>query len=221
MNDSKFFIGLGYESNEISTLSVIKTDTLGNVFTERVLNHNNFLPIDDIPVHDNKYLITALDIINNKYLFYLWKLNQNLEWDSIYTTPRVYDSLCPHPITSSTLFFNCDVLVGKDEVVTDSVKVRLKVWPNPCRTVLHVSLPERIQKQSETEHFAVTTTFYRWNKPLDLEAFDLFGRRLFRRVMEPGERELELDVSAWPRGVALLRLSHKGTAVATERVVVE
>lgn len=222
LSDSVLLIGTWYQiSPSAPNLSVLKTDTLGNIIAEKILNHSEHIPKDAILTNDHKYLITACDLVDNKHLFYLWKLNQNLEWDSIYTMPRVYDSLCPHPITSSTLYFNCDVLVGKEELVTDSAKVRMKVWPNPCRTVLHVALPERIRKHTETEHFTVTTTFHRWNKPLDLEAFDLFGRRLFHRLMEPGEKEVELDVSSWPRGVALLRLSHKGTAVATERVVVE
>ncbi|MCK9218702.1 MAG: T9SS type A sorting domain-containing protein [Bacteroidales bacterium] len=221
LSDSVFFIGVGYQNTSAhSTLSVLKTDTLGSIIKETILNHTDFIPWDAILTQDNKLLITAWNFIDNKYLFYLWKLNQNLDFDSIYTQPRVYDSLCPYPVTSSTLYFQCDLVVGMEEPVRDIEKVKMHIYPNPGNGIIHVEFPECIQKQTETKHLTVTTIFHKWYNDSDMEVFDLFGRLIFRQVVSPSEREVLLDVSKWSKGMYYLRLSNGGTVVATEKVVV-
>ena len=220
LSDSVLFIGAWYQSTSLPNLSVLKTDTLGNVITEKVLNHSDYIPWDAILTHDQKYLITAWDFINNKYLFYLWKLNQNLDYDSIYTQPRVYDSLCPYPVTSSTLFFQCDLALGMMEPMKDTQKVRMHVYPNPGNEIIHVEMPECIQKQTETEHLTVTTIFHKWYKDLEFEVFDLFGKLIYNQLVKPSDREILINVSGWNSGMYYFRLSSGGTVVATEKVIV-
>lgn len=221
LSDSVFLIGAGYLSfDSLPKLSVLKTDTLGNVLAERVLNNSSFIPWDAIVTHDNKYLITAWDIVNNKYLFYLWKLNQDLGYDTIYTKPMVYDSLCPYTITNSTLYFNCNVTVGVEEPVIEAGNVRMHIYPNPGSGTIHVKIPDRIQKHSETEHFKVVTTFHQWYKDLEFEVFDIFGKRMLTRVVKPQEKEFLVDVTGWKSGMYLFRLSYGGTMVADAKVIV-
>ena len=221
ISDSVFFIGVGYEINSLSNLSVLKSDTLGNVLAEKILNHTDYIPKDAILTYDGKYLITSLDFVNNKYVFYLWKLNQNLGYDTIYNQPMVYDSLCPHPITTSTLYFNCDLAVGIPEPVSEAAKVRMRVYPNPGNEIIHVDMPQCIQKQTETEHLSVTTIFHKWYKDLEFEVFDLFGRPVYRQVVKPSEKEVLVNVSGWSSGIYFIRLSYSGTTVATEKLVVQ
>ena len=223
LSDSVFFIGTGYVYGTSNTMSVLKTDTLGNVIKETVLNHSEFIPIDATLTQDQKLLITAWDFnsTSNKYLFHLWKLNQNLDFDSIYTVARVYDSLCPYPIVSSTLSMPpCGLTVGKEEPVADEALVRMKVFPNPGSDIVHVRLPERVRIESQTKNFTVQTTFHQWTKDLDLEVFDLFGRPAFRKTLKPDERELTLDVSAWPRGMYVVRLVYNSRVAASEKLVI-
>jgi len=220
VSDTVFFIGGWYDINSSPTLSVFKTDTLGNIKKEKILNHKDYIPIDAILTHDNKYLITARDLISNKNLFYLWKLNLDLEYDSIYTKPMVYDSLCPYVISSSTLFFHCDLTTGTEEPVLNTEKVRMRVFPNPGNHIIHIGMPACIMKQTNTEHMNVTTIFHQWYNDLDLEVYDLFGKRLDHHTVSPSEKEIDLDVSAWPRGLYYVRLSSGGTVVATEKMMV-
>ncbi|MDP1623330.1 MAG: T9SS type A sorting domain-containing protein [Bacteroidales bacterium] len=221
LSDSVLFIGAWYKIPTVPpNLSVLKTDTLGNIIAEKVLNHKDYIPRDAIVTHDNKYLITAVDIVSNKYIFYLWKLNQDLGYDTVYTQPMVYDSLCPHAITNSTLYFNCDLAVGTGEQGITTEKVRMKVYPNPGHRIVHVKMPERIQKQAETEHFKVITTFHQWHKNLEFEVYDIFGKRVYKRIIIPLEKEFQIDVSAWKSGMYLFRLSYGGTMVADEKVIV-
>jgi hypothetical protein len=102
-------------------------------------------------------------------MFHLWKLNKNLDFDNIYTAPRVYDSLCPNPIVSSTISMPpCGLTVGKEELMMNEERIRMTVYPNPGRGMIHVKLPERIRLKSQTKNFAVQTTFHRLNKEMEL-----------------------------------------------------
>jgi len=222
LSDSTFIIGAWYAySTTTPTLSVLKTDTLGAVLNEKVLSNTEYIPKDAMLTRDKKYLITALDFISNKYLFYLWKLDQNLNYDSIYTQPLVYDSLCPHPVTSSALFFQCDLLVGTNEPVTDLEKVRMHAWPNPANAYLHIELPEYISENTETTNLTVTTIHHKWYVDTKLDIFDLFGNRVFDRQNAPSDRAFGIDVSCWRRGMYICRLTYKGRLIASEKVILE
>jgi hypothetical protein len=223
LSDSVFFIGTGYVYGTSNTMSVLKTDTLGNVIKETILNHSEFIPIDATLTQDQKLLITAWDFnsTSNKYLFHLWKLNQNLDFDSIYTVPRVYDSLCPYPIVSSTLSLPpCGLTVGVEEPLVDEELVRMMVYPNPCSDIVHIRLPERVRLESQTKSFTVQTTFHQWTKDLDLEVFDLFARPVSRQTVKPGTKEASFDVSGWIKGMYLVRLSSEGNVIATDKIIV-
>jgi len=223
LSDSVFFIGTGYQYGASKTMSVLKSDTLGNVIKETVLNHSEFIPIDATLTQDQKLLITAWDFnsTSNKYLFHLWKLNQNLDFDSIYTVPRVYDSLCPYPIVSSTLSLPpCGLTVGVEEPLVDEELVRMMVYPNPCSDIVHIRLPERVRLESQTKSFTVQTTFHQWTKDLDLEVFDLFARPVSRQTVKPGTKEASIDVSGWIKGMYMVRLSSEGNVIATDKIIV-
>jgi hypothetical protein len=73
----------------------------------------------------------------------------------------------------------------------------------------------------KTEHFSVTTTFHQWNKELEFEVCDLFGRRIISRIIDPTDKILDLYVSAWPRGLCFFRLSYREKTVAAEPDIIE
>lgn len=222
LSDATFAIGTGYRLfNSLDYLSVFKTDTNGNVLKEKVLNNSDFIPIDATKTIDDKILITALDWINNKYVIKLWKLNSNLEYDSIYTRPFTYDSLCPHAIVSDTLFPQCDVITGMQGPVKNTEKVKMKVYPNPAHETVHVQMPQCIQRETSTAHLTITTVFHQWNKDLQFAVFDNFGRLVLQRAVKPDEKEVVLDVASWAHGIYLLRLVYLDTVVGREKLVVE
>ncbi|HTX87707.1 MAG TPA: T9SS type A sorting domain-containing protein [Bacteroidales bacterium] len=163
----------------------------------------------------------ADDWFGNKYIFYLWKLNEDLEYDSIYTQPHRYDSLCPDSIQSGTLYFQCDVEVGIRENVINTEKVKMHIYPNPASDILHVEMPECIQKESKTEHFTVTTIFHQRYKDLWLQAYDAMGRMVFQQMVRPGEKEVMLNVSAWSPGMYYFRLVYGDTMVASQKAIIE
>lgn len=221
ISDTVLFLGGTYSEGYSFTpnLSAFKVDTLGNVRKEKILCHSDWLPMDAILTKDNKYLITAKDEENNAYVIKLWKLNANLEFDSIYTRPFTYDSLCPYPITSSTLSFPCDVVTAVQEPAFNTERVKMLVYPNPGSEIITVRMPECIQKPSQTEHFNVITVFHKWTKDLQLQVFDLFGKLVDQKTIKPDEKEISLNVTSWNPGVYFFRLIYGDTMVASEKFV--
>jgi hypothetical protein len=219
--DSVFYIGAGYKQNGINYLSILKTDTIGNIINERVLNNKEYFAADAIITKDGKYLVTAADLIASKYVIKLWKLNSNLEYDTLYTQPFAYDSLCPHAIVSDTLFFQCDVITGMQEPAKNTEKVKMKVYPNPAGEVVHVQMPQCIQRETSTTHLTITTIFHQWSKDFQFAVYDNFGRLVLQRPVKPDEKEVTLNVASWAPGIYLLRLVYLDTVVAAEKLVVE
>lgn len=221
VNDSMFIAGLGYAYNDtIGELSVATIDTNGVVQKEIILQESVFLPMDAVISSDQKYLIIAQDEINNRYVIKLWKLNMDLEYDTIYSQPYTYDSLCDHPIISETLLFTCDIIVGIRETAAGSDKVKMVVYPNPATDVLHVKIPECIQLENKTANHKVITTFHQWYSDLTLMVTDLKGGLISEQAVHPHDKEVNLSVANWQPGVYLFVLKYNGKKVAMEKVVV-
>ena len=219
--DSILFIGVGYSLDTATFyLSVEKTDTIGNILNNKIVSNSSYGPIDAIRSIDNKYLITTMDKINNKFITYLWKLNYDLEYDTIYNQPRRYDSLCPDTIISGTIFPDCDVVVDVRGSMTKE-HCSLHAYPNPAHTKVHIDLPDCIIKETKTTHFTVTSTIYQWHKDLWLQAYDPMGRMVYQQMVKPGEKEVTLNVSTWSRGMYYLRLVYGDTMVASEKIIID
>jgi hypothetical protein len=221
LTDTSLIVGEWYSASITSTpnLLAVKVDTMGIIKKEKVLSHTDIIPVDAILTHDNKYLMTSMEWIGDITAIKLWKLTSDLEYDSIYTRPFVYDSLCPHPITSSTLYFSCDVMEGIQRSAINTDRVKMTIFPNPSSDKITVKIPECIQKPTETEHFTVITVFHKWTKDLELDVYDLYGRAIEHYIVRPDEKEVKIDVSGWSQGVYLFRLSYGNTVVASEKFV--
>ena len=50
-----------------------------------------------IVTSDNKIIVCGNYVVDGNWDIYLWKMNSNLEDDTLYTQPITYDSLCPLP----------------------------------------------------------------------------------------------------------------------------
>lgn len=219
--DSAFIAGIGYSySDTLWKLAIVKTDTNGMVSKEKIVNESEFIPIDAVILSDQKYILTALGEVNNKTVIKLWKLNMDLEYDTIYSQPYTYDSLCDHPIISETLLFTCDIIVGIRETAAGSDKVKMVVYPNPATDVLHVKIPECIQLENKTANHKVITTFHQWYSDLTLMVTDLKGGLISEQAVHPHDKEVNLSVANWQPGVYLFVLKYNGKKVAMEKVVV-
>jgi hypothetical protein len=222
VGDSIFIIGAAYDSGYLvnGRLIVFKTDTTGNILKSKTLRHQDYYPTDAIVTSDDKYLIVSQDYLNYRDFFRVWKLNMDLEYDSLYTMPQVYDSLCPDTIHSSTLAFQCDVAVGVNSKIKNLGDNQMCVFPNPSNEIVHITIPGWFQKEMKTDNLSVKTTFYKWTKPMTLQIFDSYGRLVTSETVPPGDKEVIKDVSSWGSGIYYLRLLYESTMISNGKLIV-
>jgi len=218
--DSTIALGGGWSySYNNHHQGVFKVDKFGNILdsTELYSTVNSFC--DAVTSFDDKLFLVSAQQVNNNWRTYAWKLNSDLEYDTLYAYPYVYDSLCPHPIASDTIPLDC-VIVGLDEPFQNPETGRLRVYPNPAKDNIHIEIPDQIKTQTHSSVFNLTTVYHQW-RSATVEIFDLFGRRMFSTEVRQGNQELEANVSSWPWGMYVVRLVYNGQTVASEKIVVE
>jgi hypothetical protein len=127
---------------------VIIFDTLGHIADSTTIVDDYFLGFTKV-TFDNKILIFKYNHEANDLDPTLYKLTQDLEQDTFYTRPFVYDSLCPYQIVSDTIVpDDCGVIVGIEEEdgmeawgqggVEAEVQGGMEIWPNPANQLINV-----------------------------------------------------------------------------------
>jgi hypothetical protein len=200
-------------------VAVFRIDRNGNILDSATIVNSIYGFSDAVVDHDNKVFLVKGEYIGNQFRTYAWKLNSDLEYDTLYTHPFVYDSLCPHPIASDTIPLDCEV-VGLDEPFNNPETGRLKVYPNPATDILHIEIPEKLKTETSTPAFNITTVYHQW-KSATVEVFDLFGRRVFSKEITQSDKELCIDVSSWHAGMYVVRLVYLGRTAGSEKIIVQ
>jgi hypothetical protein len=153
-------------------------------------------------------------------LIYFYKLNQNFDFDSIYTHQYTYDSLCPHQIVSDTIDPNCDLIVSVDNSKTFPQVSKLKVYPNPATNRVNVEFPKVIVVKTGKGKNQGTKEYYQW-KSTTFEVYNLEGKKVFQKEIPKFQQQLEMDISNWQRGMYYFRLIYDKQTVDGVKVVVE
>lgn len=199
MQDSILFIGTSWTDwDENEHTSIYKTDTLGNILKEKELLQESNTFNSSLITHDNKYLVTGSFVVDGNWDIYLWKFNRDLEYDSIYTQPRIYDSLCDHEIVSDTIDLDTTT-VNLHELYKQMH--RIKVHPNPANTKLVITLGALVNGT-------------------ELKLYNTTGRLVKQILVQPYKREYKVDVSGLPAGLYVVVLEDEGKAVDKEKVIV-
>ncbi len=209
LNDSILAASAGWGNTEDSlwTRAVI-IDTLGNLLNSNVLMYDIYTSILQV-TNDGKLLYASNTQQNGQFDFYLTKLNQDLEQDSIYTRPFTYDSLCPYQIISDTIVQDdCGLIVGISEEGNQSktgTSSRLEVFPNPARDEIQVKWePGKAGPEHEC-----------W-----LEIYDIFGRQAPVPAPMKGKGDWKVNVSNLLPGIYLVILRDEGRIKAEAKFVV-
>ncbi len=220
LHDTNLIFFGGFTINGSFQSQVIKTDTLGNILKSsgipEVVNYNS-----TTKTFDDKFITVADDDYNSKLRICAIKVNSNLEYDSIYTQPFTYDSLCPHPIVSDTIDPNCDnVIVSVDEPFKKPETTQLKVYPNPTDKNVTIELPKYLVVNDNSGNIPATTIYHQWSSAT-LQAIDLQGKTVLQQEVANTGVPLQLDVSCLPAGMYQFRLVYRGKPVAGSKVVVK
>ena len=191
--------------NTVSPKAVI-IDTLGNIIHQANLLDNERMAHTEV-TFDNKLLffINMLDD-NDQFDAYLFKLNQQLESDTIYNQWFNYDSLCTGQIVSDTIVQDgCGLIVGIKEIYASGNKNENKIliYPNPT-----------------ANSFKLKSKMFEFNWA-SIEIFDLFGQKIKTIKISNEQTEVEVNVKGWQKGLYLIRMQNKGGVVANGKVIVQ
>jgi len=217
LNDITFVAFVGGTVSGSKILKWIKTDTLGIAQYNRYYTEN-WMSNTQYSIISKDWKITNVSKQSSNFHFY--KLNTDLEFDTIYTMPRTYDSLCPYQIVSDTVDPDCGLIVSIKDPEEYPELYKLKVYPNPAANKVTVEVPEFLQKLSGPTGFQATTTYHQWGSAL-LEVYDLYGRKVTEQVVLQADRTLEVNVSGWQRGMVVFRLSYRGETIANEKAIIQ
>jgi len=156
----------------------------------------------------------------NDYWLYLYKLNADLNYDSIYTHQYVYDSLCSGGVISDTIDPDCDLIVGIDEYSSRSEASQLKVYPNPATSSVTIEFPNYLQLVDKKLGMTTVSNFYQWDATM-LEVFDQQGKMIYSRQIPKNQLILQVDVSDWVRGMYYFKLQFKNRDVSGRKLILK
>jgi len=221
LDDTILIIGASWKFfNGYHPSGLFKSDTNGNLLKEFIFPNPDIGGVYGATItFDQKYICASHLYVNPYLRIAVQKFNSDLEYDSIYSIPYIYDSLCFYPIVSDTIDPDCGLIVSVQDPMKNPDTFRLKVYPNPASSFVTVAIPEFLEKLSGLAGFQTTTIYHKWGSAI-LEVYDLFGRKVIEQTVFQGAGNLDLDVSKWQSGMYVFRLSFRGETVATEKVVV-
>jgi len=219
LNDSKLILGGGWSTNSHLAVNVLfKTDTLGNLLQNHILDTTTAGIISTIKTFNNKFISVATDCPTNCHIV-AYKVTSDLQWDSIYTHQYTYDSLCPHSIVSDTIDPYCQLVVNVEEPLTNPQSHQMIIFPNPTNGKLTIILPKYLLVTDNTPPVKSETIYHQWKSTI-LEAYDLNGNQVFHAEILKSETQIDLDVSAWAKRMYLFKLSFNKIEVDEKKVIV-
>jgi hypothetical protein len=208
-NDSLLLIGL--EWSEIGSgvddgfSEVLLIDTLGNIKKRRFLIEEGQCPKSIIKTFDGKIMVSGNYYISPNWDIYLWKLNQDLENDTMYNQVYTYDSLCPYQIISDTTDLNCNLYVSIEDIpLKEKYDKVMKLYPNPAENKLSVQFSERLIM--DTGLWIV---------------YDIFGRKQLELKVEKNQKELDVNTTPLKNGIYICVLYDHGNLLARKKFVIK
>jgi hypothetical protein len=203
-------------------IGVMKTDENGNKIKYMPLIFNGGQAFNDaVTTFNDKLFIVNSDYFTTNWKVQAFKVNSELEFDSIYTTPFTYDSLCPHSIVSDTILLDdCTVVVvGLDDPFKNPETTCLHVFPSPAQSTLTLEIPQYLSRNSSGYGITATTTYHQW-KTCTLEIYDLFGKLMYSKEIPQQQKSVQLDVSPWHAGMYVARVVFMNEVVASSKFIV-
>jgi hypothetical protein len=171
---------------------------------------------DAVTTFDNKLLLVG-GFWDGIWRSHAYKLNSDLEYDTLYSYPFVYDSLCPYPIASDTIPMDC-VVVGINDPINNPDQETLKVYPNPVSDILHIEIPNYLKTELSNQVFNIITVYYQWHSVF-LGITDLFGRNVYSKEIPQSDHKCDINVSGWDNGIYIIRLTYNHNTIATCKFV--
>jgi hypothetical protein len=179
-------------------------DTLGNIIRQASLLQNEWLAATEVTFDGKLLYFTNINDNIGNFDAYLFKLNQQLESDTLYSQLFNYDSLCPHQIVSDTIVQdNCGLIVGMEELydVNNNKGPELLMYPNPAQA--QFTLQCEAFNESQTK----------------VIIFNQYGQKVMTLSIPRGQTETTVTTEGWHKGMYLVQVWRAGGFIASGKVV--
>lgn len=208
--------------NESTNAGIVKCDTNGNSIVSAILLENVINTFTGSTItFDNKMVLTGGFIKNNPTPdIYLFKVNSNLELDTLYTTPFEYDYLCPDPIPSDTIdLIDCGVYTKLHDPDKEPDIFNLKAYPVPAEDFITVELPGELLLEKVMNGITIKTVFHQWDKT-KLQVINMQGTIVTQMDIPSSEKQTTIDCHTWKPGMYAVRLIFRGYKVGEVKVLI-
>ncbi|NOY50563.1 MAG: T9SS type A sorting domain-containing protein [Chlorobi bacterium] len=207
LNDTTFYIIVGSQDslevvNHMVSYYLYKLDENASVIDSAFVTDSAvWYSPHTLVTNDNKIVLSDYELnIGPDNWSEIWKFKPNLEYDSTYTQPQVYDTMCPYPITNDTIPLDTTMVI-RLEHLWETLKP-MSIFPNPARDRLTISI-----------------NIVKWQERL-IKVTDLNGHEILSEAIAPGRAKHEVDISSWPPGIYVFSIFEQGVLLQTEKVVV-
>lgn len=220
MEDSLFIVSVGYKDyGNVIHKKLIKFDTLGIKIDEIELPtlSNSIFPIQK--TFDNKYITVGTNY-ENTWKIYAFKVNSGLEFDTLYTQPFVYDSLCPYTIISETIDIDCNIIVEVPVLNSFEDKSELKISPNPAYDHITISLPEYLTEQNNTGSLQITSFVYQFEGKQELRIYDVGANLLKSIIVLDEQKEVYINMSDLKPGLYLVSFLLNDQIITSQKFII-
>jgi hypothetical protein len=217
IDGDKYLATAGYMYNEDKlNWGEMVIDTAGNVYNYAI--RENTVPGADsfiAKTFDNKYAFSAsYELPSQAYAdIYHYKLNENLEYDTLYPGTYNYDSLCDDlPIVSGKIdLAECDITISIDEIPSlEQYRKKLQgititASPNPSNT------GEVLLEYENTKSFT----------QLELLVSNVYGKLIYREAILSRQGATRLYTDTWPAGLYVAVVYANGNTRGKVKFVVQ
>lgn len=217
-NGSKLVTSTQFATNSSDNWwSINISDTLGGIVKQRS-EEEQFIITMLLNTFDDKYVALGISCPvypSNTDMFGLYKFNADLEYDSIYNIPLLYDSLCPHPISSSVLDMdgNC-ITVSINEFEDKALDPVLELFPNPCNDYVTVKIPDYYTKYNQYTGMS-EKQIRTLSGPVDIAIYDISGKRIQELSISSDLKNVVINTANLPSGMYCIKLYYDKINIST------
>lgn len=210
-SDSTLAVGVSWTATPWiqGETGVYKIDRLGNYISHRDLITSEYSFNDALVTSDNKLLLVG-GFFTNGMRSHAFKLNSNLDYDSLYDNPVIYDSLCPYAIITDTIPLNC-LLVGEDEHFQNPRETRFTAYPNPASEKISIKMPDELIINNNFTAHRVVTSVQQWDKTI-IEVYNQNGHCMHRKEIPFSMKVVEFPLHGYSPGIYSIRLMYHGVS---------
>lgn len=213
INDSIFlassYFRYGTESGQWGEMVI---DTSGNIFKWHLEPQSSSAWTKLVKTVDNKYTIgCGWEEGKTDWDIYLYKINQQLEQDTIYPDIYIYDSLCSYPIQSGEVdISDCIIITDVGEVPTPGEyysslqKISIKAYPNPV--------------DGNEVTFDLQNTNNHQN--MELRFFNVLGELIHKEEIYWNQGKSKVGIQNWQAGIYMALIYSNNQLVGQTKVVV-